>query len=237
VLTYNQLIEAVKSSTTKFAYPDKIEPNLSHEEFKEARNKIASIGQGIRGFNRHCLIKNSLPTSSDADYDKRTILKAMDTLFKPDRNLSLDGDNTIYHGMRHEPKFEENGLTTIKALVSAAPTAQRAITYAGKTLKGETQHPSDVHHVLEIKQRFGQNVPAVNIAHHSTRSSENEIVMPPFTVFKKVGERQEGIHPKTKKPVVIHTVYPVFTHPNYDMEFKDLSKEEKRERVAYLRNH
>lgn len=234
MLSFKEFITEVK--TTNHPFPDKISIALTPDEMKSHRNKIASIGMGIRDYNRYIKIKGEMPPDTHSDSHIKAVAKALDVVFDKKRDISVDGEQTFYHATRHNVKFDDHGLTTVRALVSTAPQLKNVMTYLKKQYPGEDTTSVEKHHILEIKHSGSDsNVPAVYIGHHSTRSREKEIIFPPFTTFRHIESRDGGIHPETGKQIMVHTVEPVFTHPRYDRKFSSLSQEEKIKQFSHIK--
>ena len=120
MLSFKEFI--TESKTTDHPFPDKFSTNLSPEEFKNARNRVAGIGMGVRSYNRYVNLKSELPADTHSDQGIKNVSKALDIAFDKNKNLSIDGDHTVYHATRHNVKFDKDGLTAIRALVSAGPS-------------------------------------------------------------------------------------------------------------------
>ena len=233
MLSFKEFI--TESKTTDHPFPDKFSTNLSPEEFKNARNRVAGIGMGVRSYNRYVNLKSELPADTHSDQGIKNVSKALDIAFDKNKNLSIDGDHTVYHATRHNVKFDKDGLTTIRALVSVGPSLQGVMTHVKKQYPGEDTSSVDAHHILQINYKDSGSVPMVYIGHHSARSSEKESILPPFTTFRHIETSQHGVHPETGKPIFVHTVEPTFTHPRYDRDFSSLSKDEKIKRFGHIK--
>ena len=237
MLSFKEFITEAKKKQMDYRFPDKISQAYTPQEIKglQVRNKIASIGYGTRAYSRYTRIMGRIPNDNTSDNDVNKKAAALDFLFADkSRDTTLDSPATLYHATRHEVEFDKDGLTTIKGFFSTGLDYDKVLTHLTKEEPGKDLNKLKAHHVLEVKYEPHGNVPGSYIAHHSGRSSEHEVVLPPFTTLKHIATRQEGIHPETGKPILVHTVQPMFTHKRFDRGYADLSPEDKLKRDSYI---
>ncbi len=218
------------------------EPNFTKEEIGHINNGIQSLTR-CKEYNNHCLIRGEIPTEQTNDPDKKRVARMFRLLFDPKNNANIEGKHVLYHGTKHDINFDDidgdDLTTTIKPALSSSTSLKTAKKFLTNGVSKLPKSQQDVfnnmkqHHILAIHYDSikHNNVPAVNISHHSSIKNEDEIILPPKTTFKHINTESAGINDKTGKPILIHHVEPVYTHPSYDSSFSNWTDEQKRHRM------
>ena len=244
------LLEKVENSQRPKTFPDKIVNEFSGKELADAKRCCISISKGAKSFNRS-IRKNGgvLPnTNSYSDTTSNDVSHAVHNLFDPKKNLNIDGKAVVYSGMRHEVQFRKDGkdqVTDVMGITSATPSLTMAKSHANKDMDSikdpkekEAAQNRQFHHVLAIHYDSDKHshIPVVNIAHY-THTNEDEVVLPPHTKYRSLDPTPEysGVDQKTNKHILVHHVEPVQTYPDFDRNFKNLTKDEKRARISEIK--
>ena len=237
MLSFKEFIAEATSKPVVHPFPDRISQAVPTEDRQRVRNLVAGIGQGVRSYNKYILLRHDMPALSHKDSHFKRTTEALDTIFNRDHNMSIEGPATLYNATRHEVEFDDKGRTMIRGIVHTSPILNSVMTQLNKNHPGEDTSKLKAHHILEIQHEGAHsNVPAVYIGHHSTRSSEREALLPPLTEFEHVATREHGVNERTGKPILIHTVKPVTTYPQYDRAYPTETEDQHLERWQRIGN-
>lgn len=222
------LKEIIERSLAILMEREQLDNKLDDKHF--SADELKSINRGVqtltrdRTFNHHILSRGDMPHTSTADTKHRYARQALDLIFHKKKDVSIDKKTVLYHAARHHVKFDENGHTVIKPVLSASTSHKKIYTHFHRGRSEEekkTVAGLDHHHGLAIhyNPEKHNHVPAVNVTSHSGMKSEDEVVMPPQTRFKHIYTERLGEHPETGKQILLHHVEPVSTHPLYDRSY------------------